>query len=283
MAFPLANVVGGPLSSLILGMHGFLGLAGWRWLFLLEGAPAILLAFAVLRFLPDKPQHAPWLNDEERTVIAAGLTAEDTSDRRAFGPALFDIRVWALGIVYFGYSVGLYGVGLWLPQIVQGMGLSNLATGFAVAPPYIASAIAMVLWSRASDKSGERIWHVALAALLMVFGLVVASLASSNLVTYLALSLVVVGSMALQGPFWALPAAFLGAGAAAGGIALINTIGTGGGGFAGPYIVGLFRDATGGYAAGMAALALGPTMTAAIVLFLGRAGSSRKYAIKQTV
>ncbi len=282
VALPLANVVGGPLSSLILGMNGVLGLAGWRWLFLLEGAPAILLAFVALRFLPDKPAHAPWLNREERAIIAARLAAEDTSDKRGFWPALADIRVWALGIVYFGYSAGLYGVSLWLPQIVQGMGLSTLATGFAVAPPYIAGIIAMVLWSRSSDKSGERIWHVASAALLMVFGLAVASLISSNLVIYLALSSVLVGALALQGPFWALPPAFLAGGAAAGGIALINTIGTGGGGFAGPYILGLLRDATGGYAAGIAALALGPALTAAIVLYLGRASTPRKFAIKPT-
>jgi ACS family tartrate transporter-like MFS transporter len=146
-ALPIANIIGGPLSSLILGLNGDFGLAGWQWLFLLEGAPAILLAFAVLKFLPDRPKDAPWLSEDEKKFVVTRLAGDDTSQHRALWPALCDLRVWALGVVYFGYAVGLYGVGLWLPQIVQGMGVSNLATGFAVAPPYIAAVIAMVwLW-----------------------------------------------------------------------------------------------------------------------------------------
>ncbi len=277
-ALPLANIVGGPLSSLILGMNGIFGLAGWQWLFLIEGAPAVLLAFAVLKFLPDGPKVAPWLNEEEKKIIAARLLAEeDMSQHRSLWPAFRDPRVYALGLVYFGYSVGLYGVGLWLPQIVQGMGVSNLATGFAVAPPYIAAMIAMIFWGRSSDKSGERIWHVALPAILMVASLLTASLVHSNLIIFGALSLVLVGAMALQGPFWTLPPAFLGGAAAAGGIALINSIGTGGGGFAGPYILGLLRQATGGYSVGMAVLAIGPLLTAGIVLFMARALKARDH------
>ncbi|MGH6828794.1 MAG: MFS transporter, partial [Rhizomicrobium sp.] len=233
-ALPLANVVGGPLSSLILGMNGLLGLRGWQWLFLLEGAPAILLAFVVLRLLPDRPQKAPWLSEEEKRLIAAKLAKDDISRHRALWPALADFRVLGLSIAYFGYSMGLYGVGLWLPQIVKGMGVSNLATGFVVALPYLFSAFAMIVWSRSSDRRAERIWHVALPAILMAASLLAASLIHSNLVIVIALSLVVVGALSLQGPFWVLPSTFLGGAAAAGGIALINSIGTGGGGFVGP-------------------------------------------------
>lgn len=271
-ALPAANIVGGPLSSIILGMNGFHGLAGWQWLFVIEGAPAILLAFAVLKFLPDGPLTAPWLDQAEKNTIAKALAAEDTSQHRAFWRALTDLRVWGLGVVYFGYSVGLYGVALWLPQIVRGMGVSTLATGFVVALPYIAATVAMVWWARRSDRTGERVWHVALPAMLMVASLMVASLAHGNLVIFLALSLVQVGALSLQGPFWVLPSTFLGGMAAAGGIALINSIGTGGGGFVGPYVLGLLKDATGGYAAGIAALAIGPILTTVIVLILGRAG-----------
>jgi ACS family tartrate transporter-like MFS transporter len=271
-ALPAANIVGGPLSSIILGINGFHGLAGWQWLFVIEGAPAILLAFAVLKFLPDGPAKAPWLDQTEKNTIAKALAAEDTSQHRDFWRVFTDLRVYGLGLVYFGYSVGLYGVGLWLPQIVKGMGVSTLATGFVVALPYIAATVAMVWWARRSDRTGERIWHVALPAMLMVASLMVASLAHGNLVIFLALSLVQVGALSLQGPFWVLPSTFLGGMAAAGGIALINSIGTGGGGFVGPYVLGLLKDATGGYAAGIAALAIGPILTTVIVLVLGRAG-----------
>lgn len=272
-ALPAANIVGGPLSSLILGMEGVEGLHGWQWLFLIEGAPAVLLALAVLKFLPDNPAKASWLNQDEKRVIAKELAAEDTPQHRDFWSALMDVKVLGLAIVYFGYSVGLYGVALWLPQIVKGMGVSNLANGFVVALPYIAAAIAMIWWARRSDRTGERIWHVALPALLMVVSLLVASLSHANLVIFVALSLVQVGALSMQGPFWVLPSTFLGGAAAASGIALINSIGTGGGGFVGPYVVGLMREATGSFAAGIATLAIGPILTVTIVLLLGKTGS----------
>jgi ACS family tartrate transporter-like MFS transporter len=277
-ALPLANIIGAPLSSAILGLNGLLGFAGWQWLFLLEGTPTMLLAFLVLRFMPDRPQAAPWLSDHEKAIIATSLANDDTSEQTRFWPALRDPRVYALGLVYFGYSISFYGVGLWLPQIVQGMGFSNLATGFVIAPAYLAAFIAMIAWGRSSDARNERAWHVALPALMMVASLLIASQSVSNLVIFICLSLVVVGSMALQGPFWVLPSIFLSGSAAAGGIALINTIGTAAGGFAGPYVLGLLREATGGYSAGMLALALGPLLTAGIVLFLARTLGVRKPA-----
>lgn len=269
-ALPLANIIGAPLSSAILGLSGVLGFAGWQWLFLLEGAPTMLLAFLVLRFMPDGPRAAPWLNDKEKAIIATSLANDDTSEQTRFWPALRDPRVYALGVVYFGYSISFYGVGLWLPQIVQGMGVSNLMTGFVIAPAYVVALVAMILWGRSSDARGERAWHVALPALMMMASLLVASQSQSNPAIFICLSLVVVGSMALQGPFWVLPSAFLSGSAAAGGIALINTMGTAAGGFAGPYVLGLLREATGGYSAGMLALAVGPLLTAGIVLALGR-------------
>lgn len=278
-ALPLANIVGGPLSSLILGMNGMLGLAGWQWLFLIEAAPAILLALVVLKLLPDGPARAHWLSPEEKTVIAAGLQSDATARHVTFWPAFADPRVYALAIVYFGYAVGNYGVGLWLPQIVQGMGVSNLATGFVVAIPYIVSVLAMIVWGRSSDKSGERIWHVALPAALMAASLLTASLVHSNLVIFVALSLVVVGALSLQGPFWVLPSTWLGGAAAAGGIAFINAIGTGGGGFFGPYVLGLMREATGNFAAGMAVLAIAPGLSAVVVLLLGRAKRRLEYSV----
>ena len=270
-AIPVANIIGGPLSSLLLQLDGMAQLHGWQWLFLLEGAPACLLAFAVLAFLPNRPRDAVFLSAEEKTAIALRLAAEDSSQHRDFWPALQDPRVWALGVVYLGYSAGAYGVQLWLPQIVQGMGFSTLTTGFVIAIPYIATMIAMIVWGRSSDRSGERIWHVAYPAFVAFGGLAIASISGSDLVTFVALGFVLIGCYALQGPFWALPPVLLSGTAAAGGIALINTIGTGFGGFMGPAIIGAIKDATGGYAVGMAVLAIGPMLTGTIVLVLGRA------------
>jgi len=267
-ALPLANIIGAPLSSAILGLNGLLGFAGWQWLFLLEGTPTMLLAFLVLRFMPDRPQAAPWLSDHEKAIIATSLANDDTSEQTRFWPALRDPRVYALGLVYFGYSISFYGVGLWLPQIVQGMGFSNLATGFVIAPAYLAAFIAMIAWGRSSDARNERAWHVALPALMMVASLLIASQSVSNLVIFICLSLVVVGSMALQGPFWVLPSIFLSGSAAAGGIALINSVGNLAD-YAGPSIMGFMKQATGAFGGGLLALAVSVGLAALLALDWG--------------
>ena len=279
VAIPFASAVGGPISSAILETDGVLGLSGWQWLFLIEGAPALLLAFAVRALLPSRPADAPWLSDDEKHIVDSRLAAEAAAHRhRDFWPAALDIRVLGLGLVYFGYAVGAYGVQLWLPQIVQAMGFSTLVTGFLVAIPFVAAMAAMIVWGRSSDRSGERVWHVALPATIAFASLILASTAGNNFVIFVALSTVIVCLLMLQGPFWALPSSFLGGTAAAGGIAVVNTIGTGGGGFVGPYVLGVLREATGGYAAGIAALAVGPALTAIIVLALAR---SIRPALKQ--
>jgi ACS family tartrate transporter-like MFS transporter len=270
LAIPFANIVGGPVSGLILGMDGVWGLHGWQWLFLIEGLPTSFIAFAVLVWLPSGPAEARWLSEDEKRVIATRLASEETVRHRRLLTAVLDPKVWALGLVYLGYAISYYGVQLWLPQIVQAMGFSNLATSFLVALPFAATMIAMFFWGRSSDRTGERIWHVALPALAAMTALVTASLAGSNLVIFLALTVAVISLMSLQGPFWALPQSYLGGVAAAGGIALINTLGTGAGGFVGPYVVGLLKNATGGYAVPIGVLAIAPAMTAIVVLSLKR-------------
>jgi MFS transporter, ACS family, tartrate transporter len=279
---PLAFVIGGPLSGLILGMEGIAHLHGWQWLFLLEGLPALLLAFAVFRFLPDGPSDASWLSSAEKEAIGELLVAEDTVKRRELWPALRDPRVLALGAVVFGVDTGIYGITLWLPQIVQGMGFSNFATGFVVALLYIVSMPAMILWGRSSDQKRERIWHVALPAMLAAVGFVVASLAQSDLLVLAALGAATFGLMAALAPMLSLPSLFLSGTAAAGGIALCNTLGSFGG-FAGPYMLGVLKQETGGYASAMAALAFVLVMAALITLALGRAMGPRPFIMKQTI
>lgn len=266
VAIPLASILGSPLSGFILGLDGFGGLAGWQWLFVLEVAPAILLSFVVLAYLPNGPAAARWLSKDEKRVIANALAREAPAGHTHLGRALSDGRVWLLALIYFGIVVGLYGIGLWLPQIVKAMGFSNLQTGFVVAAPYVA---VMVGWGHASDKRGERIWHVALPAFLGAAGFVIAGLMDADIVSLAALTLAAVGIYAALAPFWSLPGAFLGGMAAAGGIAFINSVGNLGG-FLGPVMVGMLKGTGGGYGAGMAALGGALAVAGLAVLALGQ-------------
>jgi MFS transporter, ACS family, tartrate transporter len=274
-AIPLANIIGGPLSTTILGMDGIAGLHGWQWMFILEGLPASIFAFLALKLLPDRPANASWLTAEEKQRVAARLVAEDTSEHTEFWPTLRDPRVIALGLVLLGNQIGLYGVQLWLPQIVQGMGFSNFATGFVVALCFIAGMIAMIVWARRSDAKGERIWHVVIPLLLGAFGLASAAVAQSNLLVLLSLALALVGTLSYNGPFFSLPSTFLAGTAAAGGIGFVNTIGSLGR-FIGPYGVGLLKESSGGYASAMAAMATAMMISALIVLLMGRTMGARK-------
>jgi ACS family tartrate transporter-like MFS transporter len=216
------------------------------------------------------------LTRDEKAAIATRLAAEDLSARRELWPALTDVRVWGLGLVGFGQNCAAYGVGLWLPQIVQAMGFSTRATGFVVALPFVAVMLAMVLWGRSSDLRGERVWHVALPFLLAALGLITASAAaSSDLLVLGVLTIVVVSLDAGMGVFWTLPSSFLSGSAAAGAIALIRTI-SALGGFFGPAIVGFLLGGTGSYAAAMAALGCALVLAAVLVLGLGKAIGSRK-------
>lgn len=269
IAVPVSRIFGGPLSSIILQMDGVADLDGWRWLFLIEGSPACLLAFVVLKFLPDGPAHASWLTREEKEVIAARLAAEEAPVHREFWPALRDPRVLALGLVIFGTSLGSDGLSLWLPLIVQGMGFSNFANGFVVAMPSLAGACAMILWARSSDRRGERVWHVALAVLFAACGFGTASLAPTDAIVLAGLVLAVVGINAAYGPFYSLPSTFLAGPAAAGGIALIYSIGNLGG-FVGPMIIGVSIEETGSYALSMIVFSFFLMVAAATVLLLGR-------------
>jgi len=214
-AVPLASAVGSPVSGVILNAtHLWFGLKGWQWLFIIEGLPACLLGLLVLAWLPDGPVQAPWLDERERAAIAADL-AHDHAEAahpplRALWPALADLRVILLGLVYFGVVIGLYGIGLWLPQIVKGMGFSTLETGWIIALPYLVSAGAMLAWGRHSDRTGERVLHVALPALVSAIGFAGSIASSSNILSLVCLGVAAIGIYATLGPFWTMPPVFLG-------------------------------------------------------------------------
>lgn len=274
IGLPLAFVIGSPLSTLLLELDGMGGLRGWQWMFVLEGLPACVLAFVVLRMLPDSPAQAAWLSPAEKQFLATRLAAQDPTEHLELWQALSDKRVLALGLIYLADQSAASGSRFWLPQIVQGMGFSNLITGVIVALPFVVAMGVMFLWGRSSDVKGERVWHVAIPLLLTGLGFVVASLTSSNLVALLALSVSMICPLMFLGPFWGLNSSFLGGRAAAGAIALVSAVGSLGG-FVGPNIVGVLKETTGSYGPGMIALALALAASAATVFVLGRAIKAR--------
>jgi MFS family permease len=235
-------VIGGPLSGALLGLDGWLGLRGWQWLFLLEGIPSVLVGVAVLWLLPDRPRDARWLPPAEREWLEERLEAERGDPVSAHGAslrrALADPLVWWLGLSYFLLVVALYGFALWLPQLVKAGGdFSNFEVGVITAIPYAVAAVGMVLVGRSSDRTGERHLHLALPALAGALGFVAVTRSGTTGFLIAALSLAAFGVLGWLGPFWALPTAFLREQAAAGGIALINSMGAVGG-FVRPYFLG---------------------------------------------
>ena len=269
-ANPLAGVVGSPVSGILLGLQG-LSLQGWQWLFILEALPAVLLGFAVYWILPERPINATWLSDEEKAWLISELQKESSGasglQKRELLSALSSPTVWMLAFVYMGLPACMYGVTLWLPTAVHAIGLGYRATGFVTALPFIVTAIAMVWVGMRSDRTGERRWHTALSAFAGVTGLIVAAVFRSPLAVILGMSIGMVGTECMCGPFWAM-ATKLTRDRAAAGIAIINSVGNLGGYF-GPYIIGFFRGATGGYSGGMLAIAAVLTLSGVLAIVVG--------------
>ena len=274
-AAPLSVLFGSPVSSLLLEMDGLLGLHGWQWMFLAEALPAVILGIVVLFYLTDRPEKAAWLADEQRAWLVAEMEAERAGKRanarHNLLSGLADPRVLALALIYFGTSAGLYTLGIWAPQIIKGLGLSTMHVGLLNAVPPTVAVVAMVLWARHSDRTGERTWHVVIACLAASLGLVLAGAASTVVAVIAALSLVNVGISAAKPPLWAMPTMFLSGSAAAVGIATINAIGNLGG-FVGPWVIGWIKDRTGSFAGGLMFVAGLLVVSAILTLVVARAG-----------
>ena len=252
-AIPVSGVLGGPLSGWMLQHFaaGQGGLAGWQWLFLLQGLPTVLLGLGVYFYLNDGIAQARWLSAEEKTVMQQALI--DDEARRAaqrpmeqsFASVLGNVNVWMLGAIYFAIQMGVYAINFWLPSIIKGLGFQNAgAIGWLSALPYLAACFFMVWVGRSGDRRGERRWHVVLPLLMGVAGLLLA--ANSGGVVWLSmlgLTLATMGALAGLSMFWPLPTAFLGSAAAAGGLALINSLGQVAG-FVSPFLVGWIKDLT---------------------------------------
>jgi MFS family permease len=280
-AIAIAGVIGGPVSGWAMeGMDGWLTLRGWQWLFLLEGAPAVVLGFVTYLFLDDGPAKSVWLNDREKQILLRRLS-EDRAGQEGYGhgslrQTLFSGRVWLLALSYFGLVLGLYGISFWLPQIVNDLKQGGLmVTGLLSALPYLLAAPVMVAVAHHSDLRHERRWHIAGSAVMGGLGLISLVLVrGSPSLSILALGVATSGILAALAIFWSLPTAFLHGRAAAMGIALINCIGSLGGYF-GPVILGWVKQNTGDMDAGLYVLAVGQFSAALLVFDSGR-GSHKK-------
>ena len=285
-AIPIASFIAAPLSGFLLQLHG-LGLKSWQWMFVLEGIPSVLLGFVVLRFLTDRPVQATWLTVEQRDWLTAEMETEQRlvsaqatrgGHGHGLGAVLRSLLSWnvlSLALTYFGLTTGLYGIELWLPQIVKSFGLSNIEVGFVSAIPYAAAIGTMMLWATYSDRSGaarsgNRLTHVAWATSMGCVGMAIAAVVSGHPVwTMASLSVAIAGVMAARPPFWTLPTEFLSGRKAAAGIAAINSIGNLGG-FFGPTLIGYARELTGSFTLGLMVSAVTLLASALFILSLRR-------------
>lgn len=248
----MAGLIGGPLSGYLLSLNGAGGLAGWQWLFLVEGIPAVLLGIVVFWYLPNGPQEVAWLTPTEKAWLAEELRKERVGKelRRNYTlrQALTNGRVLLLGVLYLSLTMGLYGIGFWLPQILKGLSSrSDMVIGFLSALPYLVAVIGMVAIARHSDRTRERRLHVAISAFVGAAGMALSAVVHAPSVLIAAIALSAIGIWGAIGTFWTLPTAFLSGTAAAGAIALINSIGNVGG-FASPYLIGLVRGQSSSFA-----------------------------------
>ncbi|WP_243789007.1 MFS transporter [Saccharopolyspora gloriosae] len=275
VALPVATLIAGPLSGLILDHVHWLDLASWRWVFILEGMPAVLLGVITLFVLVDAPSQAQWLSAAEKRWLTDTLERENAAKNArhrqpGFWRSLLGARVLALSLIYYSKSVAIYVLAFFTPQIVQGLGqnLSHSTVGVLSALPYGAAAVVMVWWARHSDRTRERRWHVAVPLFVCAAGLCAMPFAEGSLVTsLLLLTVVTVAVYATYGPFWSLPSLFLTGPAVAVGLASINSIANLGG-FVGPFGFGALETATGDITAGLALVAIVLVISGVLVVRL---------------
>jgi sugar phosphate permease len=253
-AIPVSGLIGGPLSGWMLAhfTSGQGGLAGWQWLFLLQGLPTVLLGIAAVYYLADGPQQAKWLSAEEKAAMQAAFR-EDEQKRKAIGvpvhssfaSVLRNPHVWMLGLIYFSIQMGVYAINFWLPSIIKSLGFQSPVTvGWLSAIPYLFAGVFMVWVGRSADARGERRWHLSVPMLMALVGLLLAANFSSNpVIVMVGLTFATMGALTGLPMFWPLPSAFLGSTAAAGGLALINSLGQVAG-FVSPFLVGWIKDMT---------------------------------------
>jgi ACS family tartrate transporter-like MFS transporter len=270
----ISLIIGPPVSGLLLLLDGSLGLHGWQWLFVMEALPPIIMAMVLWTLLTDRPDQAKWLRPDQRTWLNERLASEraqrEAIRKFTLGGAFSNLKVWLLALVDLGRNMASLGVAIFMPQIVTGLGVSTKMMGWVTAVPYVFALAASISWGWHSDRTGERTWHVAGACLLCAVGLagcIVVGVGHPILVM-VGLTLAVTGSQSALPVFWALPSALLTGTAAAGGIAMINAIGNLGG-FLGPWVFGLVKDASGSDNMALLALAVSPIISIIALFVVG--------------
>jgi MFS family permease len=260
-AIPISSILGNPLSGWVMdAMNHLGGVAGWKWMFIVEAAPAVLVGIAVLFYLDNSIAAARWLDADEKRVLESAI-AEDRRSQVAgvHGTlqAFRDPRVWFMCLIYFCFILGQYGLNFWMPTLIRTAGVRGPATiGVVSAIPYVVTLVMMNLLGHSADRRRERRWHLAVPALIGAAGFVVAPTAPNVGVAIAALSLAAAGAITCAPLFWSLPTAFLAGAGAAAGIAVVNSVGNLAG-FVAPYVIGWAKDATGSAAVGMYAIAGG--------------------------
>ena len=273
LGIPLSSVVGGPAAGLLLGMNGYLHLAGWQWIYIAEGIPAAVLGILTYLLLVDHPRDATWLTPEERHALLQALANERrTRVQHDLAAALKDARVLILTVIQFGFTLGTYGIGIWLPLILKQHHLTNIRIGLLSVPPYLAASVAMLLWARSADRKGAQVRNLTLSCALAAAGLIGSAISPGLALRLLMLTIALVGATSARAIFWAIPPRFLVGTAAAGGLAFINSVGTLGG-FFGPFLMGWLKDLTGSFNSGLFLMAMIVTISAAFAALLGLVGA----------
>jgi ACS family tartrate transporter-like MFS transporter len=273
-AATVSLILGPPIGGLLLHLHGLLGLAGWQWLFITEAVPAVIMCVVIWVLLTDKPADAAWLRPDQKAWLVERLAAERTQREsiRKFTlvQAFANPKVLALTLAYMGQTMVGYGLVFFLPLIVKNLGVSTDWIGTVSAVPYVFAFAAMLFWGWHSDVTGERTWHVAGPFLLAAAGLATCAIIGVGhpVLVMIALIFAIVGQQVLVPIFWSIPSALLTGTAAAGGIAMINSIGNLGGWF-GPSVFGLVKDATGSDTIGLLSLAAAPVIAAIAIVAVG--------------
>ncbi|NOV26505.1 MFS transporter [Cupriavidus necator] len=283
MAFSLAPIVAGPTAAAIMTwFDGAHGMRGWQWLFVLEGLPCVLLGIVAFATLPDRPAQAAWLDAAERAriehLLREDAPAGGTHGAAGLRAAMRDPRVWVLGLVSFLVILGIYALAFWKPTLLKGMGLSIMQVGLAATIPAACGVAASVFVGRHSDRTGERRWHFAIAALVAATGLVLTTLFPRDPVpAILCLTLVSIGTSSAFTVLWSLPAGILTGQSAAAGIAIISTVG-GSAGMVAPAAVGAIKAATGSFAFSLYLLSMALVLAAVILVTWFRPRETRPVA-----
>jgi MFS transporter, ACS family, tartrate transporter len=271
LALPISVALGAPVSTAILGLDGWMGYAGWKWIFLLEAMPTVVIGIVVLFALTDRPAKAAWLSAEEKNWLITTLDHErrlvESARKFSMWEALVNPKIVLLSINYLGIVTASLGLLLFVPQIIKSLGtMSNMTVGWLTMIPYICGGISLVVWGRISDKMNERRWNLLVACVLSTGGLVLAGYTMGTWWAMVGMSLAAIGFYGSKGPFFAMPPIFLSGTALAAGFAWINSIGNLGG-TVGPYYVGYMKDLTGSFAGGLYGLALLALVAALVCAF----------------